>query len=304
MEFFKADTKIEFMRQRKWAGTFSAIIFLASIISLSVYGLNLGLDFTGGTQLEVSFTQPVDTSAIRKNLADQGFPQAVVQVYDVHHISVRVAPRKELIQEQLKEKLITVMPGGSIGSLDYIGPQVGQQLMMDGILVILVALIATMIYIALRFEFRFALSAAIALIHDPVLILGIFSFFHLEFNLIVLAAVLTVIGYSLNDTIVVYDRIRENFCKVRRANPTEIVDLSINQTLSRSIMTSGLTLIVVITLFIFGGITLRAFALALIIGIVIGTYSSIYIAGSLAVTFGLDRQHLVRSTKKINGYLS
>ena len=302
MEFFKASTKIAFMRQRKWASTFSAVIFLISIISLFVYGLNLGLDFTGGTQLEVSFAQPVDTTAIRKNLAGQGFSQAVVQFYDLHHISVRVAPRKELIQEQLKEKLIAAMPGGSIGSLDYIGPQVGQQLMIDGILVVFIALIATMIYIALRFEFRFALSAAIALIHDPVLILGIFSFFHLEFNLTVLAAVLTVIGYSLNDTIVVYDRIRENFCKIRRATPTEIIDLSINQTLSRSIMTSGLTLIVVIALFIFGGTTLRNFAFALIIGIIIGTYSSIYIAGSLAVAFGLNRQNLARSTRKINGY--
>ncbi|ABS76878.1 protein translocase subunit SecF [Coxiella burnetii] len=299
MEFFKANTKIPFMRQRKWAGIFSAIIFLASIITLAVNGLNLGLDFTGGTQVEVNFTKPVDTNQIRKNLAEAGFPQAVVRVYDVRHISVRVAPHKELTQEELKEKLMSAMPGGHIGSLDYIGPQVGKQLMTNGILAVIVALIATMIYIALRFEMRFALSAAIALIHDPVLILGIFSFFHIEFNLIVLAAVLTVIGYSLNDTIVVYDRIRENFRKVRRGTPTEIVDLSINQTLSRTIMTSGLTLIVVLALFIFGGSTLRPFALALIIGIVIGTYSSIYVAGSLAVTFGLSRRHLIRSPKKI-----
>ncbi len=198
---------------------------------------------------------------------------------------------------------MATMPGGTIGSLDYIGPQVGQQLMMNGILAVIVALIATMIYISLRFEFRFALSAAIALIHDPVLILGIFSFFHLEFNLIVLAAVLTVIGYSLNDTIVVYDRIRHNFRKVRRGTPTEIVDLSINQTLSRTIMTSSLTLIVVVALFIFGSTTLRPFALALIIGIIIGTYSSIYIAGSLVVKFGLNGQHLVRSPKKIEDNL-
>ncbi|AAO90654.1 protein translocase subunit SecF [Coxiella burnetii] len=299
MEFFKTNTKIPFMRQRKWAGIFSAIIFLASIITLAVNGLNLGLDFTGGTQVEVNFTKPVDTNQIRKNLAEAGFPQAVVRVYDVRHISVRVAPHKELTQEELKEKLMSAMPGGHIGSLDYIGPQVGKQLMTNGILAVIVALIATMIYIALRFEMRFALSAAIALIHDPVLILGIFSFFHIEFNLIVLAAVLTVIGYSLNDTIVVYDRIRENFRKVRRGTPTEIVDLSINQTLSRTIMTSGLTLIVVLALFIFGGSTLRPFALALIIGIVIGTYSSIYVAGSLAVTFGLSRRHLIRSPKKI-----
>ena len=298
MEFFKANTKIPFMRQRKWAAIFSTLIFIASIISLSVYHLNLGLDFTGGTQVEVNFTKPVDTAQIRQNLAEQGFSQAVVQVYDVRDISVRVAPHKEMTPEQLKKKLAAAMPGGKIGSLSYIGPQVGKQLMTNGILAVIVALIATMIYIALRFEFRFAISAAIALIHDPLLILGIFSFFHLEFNLIVLAAVLTVIGYSLNDTIVVYDRVRENFRKVRRGTPTEVMDLSINQTLSRTIMTSGLTLLVVIALFIFGGATLRPFALALIIGIVIGTYSSIYVAGSLAVAFGLNRQHLVRAPKK------
>ena len=299
MEFFKTNTKIPFMHQRKWASIVSVIMFLASIISLSIYGLNLGLDFTGGTQAEVNFANPVDTVKIYKDLVKQGFSQALVRGYDIRHISVRVAPYKDLTQEQLKERLMAVMPSCQIGSLDYIGPQVGKQLMTNGILAIIVALITTMIYIALRFELRFAVSAAIALIHDPILILGIFSFFHIEFNLIVLAAVLTVIGYSLNDTIVVYDRIRENFRKVRRGTPTEIVDLSINQTLSRTITTSGLTLLVVIALFIFGGETLRPFALALIVGIIIGTYSSIYIAGSFAVAFGLDRQHLLHSPKKI-----
>ena len=299
MEFFKTNTKIPFMRQRTWAGIFSAIIIVASILALSINGLNLGLDFTGGTQVEVKFQNPVDTAQIRKNLIAQGFPQAVVQAYDVRDLSVRVAPHKGMSQEQLKSKLMEAMPGGTISQLDYIGPQVGKTLMTNGILAILVSLIGTMIYIALRFEFRFAVSAAVALIHDPLLILGVFAAFHLEFNLIVLAAVLTVIGYSLNDTIVVYDRVRENFRKVRKGTPTEIMDLSINQTLSRTIMTSGLTLLVVIALFIFGGPTLRPFALALIIGIVIGTYSSIYVAGALAVAFGLDRTHLLQGAKKV-----
>jgi preprotein translocase subunit SecF len=236
---------------------------------------------------------------IRQNLAAQGFSEAVVQVYDVKDISVRVSPHKELTQEQLKQKLIAAMPGGQIGQLSYIGPQVGKSLMTNGILAVIVALIGTMIYIALRFEFRFAISAAVALIHDPVLILGIFSFFHLEFNLIVLAGVLTVIGYSLNDTIIIYDRVRENFRKVRKGTATEIMDLSVNQTLSRTIMTSGLTLIVGVVLIIFGGATLRPFAIAITIGIVIGTYSSIYVASSLAVALGLDRQHLMRAPKKM-----
>lgn len=299
MEFFKTNTKVPFMRQRKWAFLFSAVIFICSIISIAVYGLNLGLDFTGGTEVEVTFSKPVDTTQIRQNLAAQGFSEAVVQVYDVRDISVRVSPHKEITQDQLKQKLMAAMPEGQIGQLQYIGPQVGKTLMTNGILAVIVALIGTMVYIALRFEFRFAISAAVALIHDPILILGIFSFFHLEFNLIVLAGVLTVIGYSLNDTIIIYDRVRENFRKVRKGTSNEIMDLSVNQTLSRTIITSGLTLVMGIVLIIFGGATLRPFAIAITIGIIIGTYSSIYVASSLAVALGLDRQHLIRAPKKI-----
>lgn len=299
MEFFKTNTRIPFMRQRKWAFLFSSIIFICSIVSIIVYGLNLGLDFTGGTEVEVTFAKPVDATQIRQNLTAQGFNEAVVQVYGAHDLSIRVAPHKELTQDQLKQKLIAAIPDGKIGQLNYIGPQVGKTLMTNGILAVIIALIGTMIYIALRFEFRFAISAAVALIHDPVLILGIFSFFHLEFNLIVLAGVLTVIGYSLNDTIIIYDRVRENFRKVRKGTASEIMDMSVNQTLSRTIMTSGLTLIVGIVLIIFGGSTLRPFAIAITIGIIIGTYSSIYVASSLAVALGLDRKHLLKAPKKL-----
>ncbi|QTS83953.1 protein translocase subunit SecF [Coxiella endosymbiont of Amblyomma nuttalli] len=304
MEFFKKNTKIPFMRQRKWASVFSIIIFLTSIILLAVHNLNLGLDFIGGTQVEMNFANPVYTENIRKNLVKHGFSQAVVRNYDVHHISVRVASYKGLTAEQLKERLIAAMPSGQIEFFGCIGPQVGKQLMTHGILAIIIALLAITFYIALRFELRFAVSSVIALIHDPILILGIFSLFHIEFNLVVLAAMLTAIGYSLNDTIIIYDRIRENFRKIRHGTTTEVIDLSINQTLSRTIITSGLTLLAVIALFIFGGETLRSFGLALIIGIIIGTYSSIYIASSLAVAFGLDRQHLLPLTKNIGDDLS
>ena len=303
MEFFKSNTKIKFMKQRKIAAVFSVIIFVASILSLSIYGLNLGLDFTGGMQIEVTFQKPVSANQLRKNLQAQGFNRAVVQAYTTRDISVRIAPKEGVSQEILKKKLLAAMPGAKIGQLDYLGPQVGKQLMTNGILAILVALIATMIYIALRFEFRFAISAAVALIHDPLLILGVFSFFHFEFNLIVLTALLTVIGYSLNDTIVVYDRVRENFRKVRKGTSLEIMDLSINQTLSRTIMTSGLTLLVLISLFFFGGPTIHGFALAFIIGVVIGTYSSIYVAGSMAVALGLDRANLMPVQKKVEDSL-
>lgn len=298
MEFFKANTKIRFMRQRTIAALFSLIIFVASIAALVSNDLTLGLDFTGGTQVTVTFQQPIDASQLRNNLHKHGFSQAVVQAYTSKQVSVRVAPHKGWGQERLQTKLKTVMPAGaSIGQSEYIGPQVGKQLMTNGILAIVVALIGTMIYIAMRFDYRFAGSAAIALIHDPMLILGIFSFFHIEFNMIVLTAVLAVIGYSLNDTIVVYDRVRENFRRMRKGTPLEIMDTSINQTLSRTIMTSGLTLLVVIALFLYGGSTIHGFSLALIIGILIGTYSSIYVAGSLAIIFGLNRTSLLKVQK-------
>ncbi|OGT48852.1 MAG: protein-export membrane protein SecF [Gammaproteobacteria bacterium RIFCSPHIGHO2_12_FULL_41_15] len=298
MEFFKTNTKIPFMRQRIWTAVFSTIIIFASVISLSLRGLNLGLDFTGGTSVEVSFPQTTSANELRQKLVEGGFDKAVVQAFSVTDYSIRLAPRTDQSQEQLKEKLLQILPTALVKSLSYIGPQVGKSLVTNGILAVIVSFICIMIYIALRFEYRFALSAALALAHDPLLILGIFSFFQIEFNLIVLAAVLTVIGYSLNDTIVVYDRVRENFRKVRKGTPLEIMDLSINQTLSRTIMTSGLTLLVVIALLIFGGPTLYLFALPLTIGIVIGTYSSIYVAGSLAIAFGLNRSSLLPATRR------
>lgn len=297
MEFFKANTKIPFMRQRKLAAIFSALIFIGSIIALVTQGLNLGLDFTGGTQVQVSFAQPADANQLRVQLHEAGFAQAVVQAFTTERFSVRVAPNKSMSADQLREKLLAALPKATVGQLQYIGPQVGKELLTNGILAIIVALIGTMIYIALRFDYRFAVSAAIALIHDPMLILGIFSAFHLEFNIIVLTAVLTVLGYSLNDTIVVYDRVRENFRKVRKSTPREVMDLSINQTLSRTIMTSGLTLLVVIALFVYGGPSIHGFSLALIIGIVVGTYSSIYVAGSIAIALGLNRQSLLVAAK-------
>lgn len=298
MEFFKTNTKIGFMQQRKWAAAFSIIVMLASIIALSINGLNLGLDFTGGTQVIMQFPNAANTDTVRDKLVEIGFTKAVVVNYGTSQtVSMKVASSKTNTAEQITAKIAKAFPQGTTKQTAYIGPQVGKTLLTNGVLAILTSLLATIIYIALRFELRFAISSAIALIHDPVLILGIFAALHLEFNLIVLAAVLTVIGYSLNDTIVVYDRVRENFQKIRKRTPTEIMDLSINQTLSRTIMTSGLTLLVVLVLFFFGGETIHNFSLALIIGIVIGTYSSIYVAGSLAISMGLTRESLVPTKK-------
>lgn len=303
MEFFKTNTNIDFMGQRFGAAIFSILLCLLSIGALIYNGLNLALDFTGGTQIEVHYDKPADMNVTRQQIDAAGFPNAVVQAYgNANDVLIRVGVTKNLTQEQLKQKILQALPNAKLTQLEYIGPQVGKTLITNGILAIIVSLLGTMLYIALRFEYRFSVSAAVALIHDPILILGIFALFHIEFDLIALAAVLTIIGYSLNDTIVVYDRVRENFRKVRKGTPTEIMNLSINQTLSRTIMTSVLTLMVVVALFVFGGEKLRGFSLALIIGIIIGTYSSIYVAGSLAVALGLDRKHLLPTLREVDSH--
>jgi len=287
------------MRQRKWAAIFSITLFIFSIGSLVINGLNLGLDFTGGTEIQIHYTEPADLSQIRNQLDKADFKGPIVQSYGTSRdVMIKLKPLKNVTQQEITDRVSKALPKAKLEQVEYIGPQVGKTLVTNGILAVIVSLLATMAYIALRFEYRFAISSTIALIHDPVLILGIFSLFHLEFNLITLAALLTMLGYSLNDTVVVYDRVRENFRKVRKGTPVEIMNLSVNQTLSRTIMTSGLTLLVVIALLIFGGEMLRGFSLALIIGIVIGTYSSIYIAGSLAILMGLEKKHLLPSEKK------
>ncbi|MBM93487.1 MAG: protein translocase subunit SecF [Legionellales bacterium] len=298
MEFFNQNTCIDFMRQKTYAMIFSILLAFASCISIAYYGLNLGLDFTGGTQIELMSTQSIEVEALRHRLEANGFPDASVQLYGTaQHAMVRVAEHPHLAQAQLRSRIQQAAPDCRILKLEFIGPQVGQTLLNNGILAIIVSMLATMAYIAVRFDYRFAVSAAVSLIHDPVLILGVFAYFQLEFNLVSLAALLTILGYSLNDTIVVYDRIRENFRLFHKKSPTEIVNLSINQTLSRTIMTSGLTLLVVLALCLLGGETLRGFSVALIVGIVIGTYSSIYVAGALSVVLGLDRKALLNPSK-------
>lgn len=302
MEFFKHNTKINFMAQRNWAALLSVILFTLSIASLLWNGLNWGLDFTGGTQIQLRYPNAVDLNSVRQELDSAGFRDATVVSFGTSKdILVTLSP-KEHNQVENKETMVgevsRALAGSKVQQVDYIGPQVGQELATKGALAIVIALLGTMIYIALRFEFRFAIGSTIALIHDPILILGVFAFWHIEFNLISLAAVLTVIGFSLNDTIVIFDRVRENFRKLRKAEPVEVMNQAINQTLSRTIMTSALTLMVVFALFFLGGSVLHGFALALIIGIVIGTYSSIYVAGSLALALGLTRQHLLPPPKE------
>ncbi|MCP0912991.1 MULTISPECIES: protein translocase subunit SecF [Legionella] len=299
MEFFNPNSKVDFMGARRWTALFSILIFVVSLVALAINGLKWGLDFTGGTQIEVSYPQAADLQAIRDNLYKVGFKEAQVVSYGTSKdVLISIAPRADLDQTLLVERVMQQLPGAVKQRVDFVGPQVGQELATKGVLAIVVSLLATMIYIAMRFEYRLAFSSAVALIHDPILILGIFAMFGIEFDLKALAGLLAVIGYSLNDTIVVFDRVRENFIKIRRLSPIEIMNISINQTLSRTIMTSVLTLLVVVALFVYGGETIRGFSLALIIGIMIGTYSSIYVAGALAVVMGLDRKDFMPSQRK------
>jgi len=301
MEFFKHNTTINFMAQRKWAAVLSAILFVLSLLSLAIYGLNWGLDFTGGTQLQLSYAQAPDLTDVHDRLEKAGFPEAVVMSFGTSkEVLVSLVPKEknaDMQNEQTRtamvNKVIAALPDAKVNQVDYIGPTVGQEMASRGLMAIVIALLGTMVYIAFRFDLRFAIGSTVALVHDPVIIIGIFSFFGIEFNLIALAAVLTVIGYSLNDTIVIFDRVRENFRKFRKADAVEVMNQSINQTLSRTIMTSALTLIVVFALFFLGGSLLYGFSLALIIGIVVGTYSSIYVAGSLTLALGLTRHHLM-----------
>jgi preprotein translocase subunit SecF len=300
MEFFNPDSKIDFMGARKWTATFSIFIFLVSIVGLCLHGLKWGLDFTGGTQIQVSYPDAAKLSDVRSRLHHSGFKEAQVVSYGTSKdVLISIAPRADANQTVLVEQLMSALPGAVKQQVDFVGPQVGQELATKGALAIVVSLLATMLYIAVRFEYRLAFSSAIALIHDPLLILGIFAWLDIDFDLKALAGLLAVIGYSLNDTIVVFDRVRENFVKIRRVTPIEIMNISINQTLSRTIMTSVLTLFVVVALFVYGGETIHGFSLALIIGIVIGTYSSIYVAGALAVVMGLSSSDFMPPAKKV-----
>ena len=300
MEFFKRQTQINFLGLRRWAVGLSLLLMLISAASLLTKGLNWGLDFTGGSQLQISFTHPADIPSLRQQLAAAGFKDILVQSYGTSQdVLISLAPH-QTTQHDLSAQIINALPGAELKQIEFIGPQVGHELATQDALAVFIALLGIMIYIALRFEYRFAIGAAVALIHDPIIILGIFSLFHIEFNLTALAAILAVIGYSLNDSIVIFDRIRENFRKLRKGSAVEVVNLSINQTLSRTIMTSATTLLVVVSLCIFGGTMIHSFALALVIGIVVGTYSSIYVAGTLAVALGLDRRNFLQPLKVVD----
>ncbi len=304
MQIFKKATHIDFMGKRKLAMLLSTLVILIAIGSLAVQRLALGIDFTGGTLVEVGYAQPADLIAVRSALEADGFGDATVQHFgSSKDVLVRLAPREDISNEQLSNRAFAALNeavdgGAELRRVEFVGPQVGEELTEKGGLAMLFALIGILIYVALRFEYRFAVGSVIALVHDVLVTVGIFSLLQVEFDLPVLAAVLAVIGYSLNDTIVVYDRIRENFRKLRKETVEEIINSSLNQTLSRTLVTSLTTLLVLLALFFLGGEIIHGFALALIVGVVVGTYSSIYVASSAVLMLGISKADLMPPKKE------
>ncbi len=291
------DTHIKFMEQRKIAMFVSITLIVISLASLTIRGLQFGLDFTGGTLLELAYPKAVELGPIRDELHNNGFPDAVVQHFgSASEVLLRVSPKEGISNAQISTELFELVRklDNSVENrrVEFVGPQVGEELTETGGIAMLAALVCILIYVALRFEYRFALGSVAALTHDVIIVLGLFSLFGIEFDLTVLAAILAVIGYSLNDTIVVFDRIRENFRKIRKSGAVEVIDASLNQTLSRTIITSLTTLLVLIALFIFGGELIHGFATALLAGVIVGTYSSIYVASSVLVTMGISKEDL------------
>jgi len=295
---------INFMNKRKLAIVFSLILIIISIGSLITKGLNLGIDFTGGYLIEAGYQDDVNIDRVRTALAEAKFKDAQVQNFgSSKDIIVRIAPRTDINKATIADNVLTVLKSTSekevtMRRIEFVGPQVGDELRDDGGIALLVALGGILIYISMRFQLKSAVGAILALVHDVIITIGVFSLLQMEFDLSVLASILAVIGYSLNDTVVVLDRIRETFRNVRKTSPEDILNLSINQTLSRTLVTSFTTLLVLLALFFFGGEIIHGFAFALIIGVVIGTYSSIYIASSTLLIMNIRKQDFLVIAKE------
>lgn len=295
---------INFMGQRYLALALSAILVLAALAGLWMKGLNFGIDFTGGTLVEVSYTQPVDLQAMRNDLANAGFGDAVAQHFgSAQDVLIRIAPQEGMNSAQLSNQVMDALRAATNDTIDlrrveFVGPQVGDELTEDGALAVLYALFGVLIYVALRFEWRFSIGSVAALIHDVVLILGVFAWTQMQFDLTVVAAILAVIGYSLNDTIVVFDRVRENFRTMREGTPVEVTNTAVNQMLARTIVTSLTTMLVLLALFFLGGEVIHGFAAALLVGVIVGTYSSTYIAAAVALALGVSKEDLMKAPKE------
>ncbi|PJE78805.1 hypothetical protein CI610_02240 [invertebrate metagenome] len=291
---------IGFMRLRTAATALSIVLILCAIASMAVRGITWGLDFTGGTLVELAYDGPVKASEVRETLATMGYSDTVVQEFGAdNNLLIRMPGNDPALGNVIAKKLDESYAGHvETKRVEYVGPQVGERLREQGLLGMFLALGLVMLYIAFRFQFKFSVGAVTALAHDTILVLGVFSFFGIQFDLTVMAAILAVIGYSLNDTIIVYDRIRENFRKRRKGSAEEVINVSLTQTLGRTLATSGTTLMVLLSLFLFGGDMIHSFSIALIIGIVVGTYSSIYIASNTLLYMKIKREDLLVPAKK------
>jgi len=303
MEIISLTRQFDIMGKRKLALTISSVLLLVSVVALALRGLSFGIDFTGGYLVEVGYPQPTELAPLRSALRSGGFEDASVQHFGtVREVLVRLSPQVGEDSAKLSDRVIDVLrqqdDGVEMRRVEFVGPQVGEELREQGGLAVVYALACILVYIWLRFEWQFSLGAVAALVHDVVITVGAFAAFQLSFDLSVLAAILAVIGYSLNDTIVVYDRIRENFRRVRKGQPLEVINRSVNQTLTRTIITSLTTLLVLLALGFLGGEVIRGFAIALIIGVVVGTYSSIFVASTSVLALGISKQALMPVKKE------
>jgi preprotein translocase subunit SecF len=306
MEFFRIKRDIPFMRHALIFNIISLVTFLLAVFFLSTRGLHLSIEFTGGTVMEVAYPQSADLEKIRKTVEGMGFTDAQVQTFGTSKdVMIRLPIKKGITTAQLSDDVLNalnkVTPGVERRRVEFVGPQVGEELAIDGAKALLFVIIGIVIYLALRFEWKFAVAAIIANMHDVIIILGFFAFFQWEFSLSVLAAVLAVLGYSVNESVVVFDRIRENFRKMRKASTVEVIDSAITQTMSRTIITHGSTQMMVLAMLIWGGPTLFYFALALTIGILFGIYSSVFVAAAVAMWLGVKREDLIKPIKKKEG---
>lgn len=305
MELFKIRKDIPFMKHALVFNAISFVTFALAVFFLFSRGLHLSVEFTGGTLMEVSYSQPADLQKVRGTVSTLGFSEVQVQNFgSARDVMIRLPAQKGVSSAQQSEKVLTALkaesPDVTLRRTEFVGPQVGDELAEDGLKALAFVVIGIMIYLAIRFEWKFAVSAIIANLHDVIIILGFFAFFQWEFSLAVLAAVLAVLGYSVNESVVIFDRIRENFRRYRKMNTIEIIDNAITSTISRTIITHGSTQIMVLSMLLFGGETLHYFAMALTIGICFGIYSSVFVAAAIAMWLGIEREDLIKPLKKDN----
>ncbi len=303
MEFFKIKKDIPFMRHALVFNVISFVTFALAVFFLFSRGLHLSVEFTGGTLMEVNYTQSADIGKVRSTVANLGFSDVQVQTFgSARDVMIRLPVQKGVTTAQQSDRVLTALkaqdPEVTLRRTEFVGPQVGEELAQDGIKALAMVIVGIMIYLAIRFEWKYAVAAIIANLHDVIIILGFFAFFQWEFSLAVLAAVLAVLGYSVNESVVIFDRIRENFRRFRKMQTTEIIDNAITSTISRTIITHGSTQIMVLSMLLFGGPTLHYFAMALTIGICFGIYSSVFVAAAIAMWLGIKREDLVKHTGK------